>query len=300
MDVIRKIVVFILLITPFISSGQTLRNVTREPVAFKSEIANLLSEADKKATKLFIEGEWETNIYYDVFTDDEYWYVYDLYDFMLKKHMKVLPHFLQLAELLTLKSTDPVVEREFDNILVSLIKVSEKNKSKDFQDYLESVYNLFTNGTFYSSPTISWKAGKQNFKLIIEDEPIVEFKDVDLKCYAKGDSSIIYKTSGKFYPLKGLWKGEKGRVDWQRAGLDKNEVYAEIDHYSIMLKSPSYRIDSIRFHHYLFDKELLGRLDEKILANVTPIKATYPRFSSYEKRFEIPNIVDNVDRKSVV
>ena len=295
MDVIRKIIVFVWMITPFISFGQNIDKVTREPVAFKAEIANLLLEADKKETKSFVEDQWETNIYYDVFSDDQYWYIYDLYDFMLKKHIKALPHFLRLSELITLKTTDPVVGREFDTMLASLIKVSEKNKSKDFQKYLESVYNLFTNGNFYSGPTIKWNAGMQNFKLIVEDEPIVEFSDVDLKCYAKGDSSVIYQTSGKFYPLKGTWEGEKGRVDWQRAALDKNEVYAEIDHYRIMLKSPSFRIDSIKFHHYLFDKVLLGRLDEKVLANVTPDKASYPRFSSYAKRFEIPDIVDNVD-----
>ena len=295
MDVIRKFIVFVLLITPFVSLSQSMTNVTREPIAFKSEIANLLLEADKKATKSFVEGEWETYIYYDVFNDDQYWYIYDLYDFMLKKHIKTTPYFLQLAELLTLKSTDPLVDKEFDNILASLIKVSEKNKSKDFQKYLGNLYNLFASATFYISPSVKWKAGKQNLKLLIEDEPIVEFKDVDLKCYAKGDSSTIYQTSGKYYLLKGIWIGEKGRVDWQRAGLDKNEVYAEIDHYKIMLKSPSFRIDSIKFHHYLFDKVLLGRLDERVLANVSPNKAIYPRFSSYEKRFEISNIVDHVD-----
>ncbi len=295
MIIIRKIFVFILLIAPFIGSSQSLKNVTRDPITFKSEIARALLEADKKATKSFVENQWETGINAVSFSDEEWEGIYDLSDFMLKKRIKVLPHFLRLAELLTLKSTDQTVGREFDNILLSLINISKKNKSKDFQKYLETLNNLFTNGIFYSSPTVNWWAGKQNIKLIVEDEPIIEFKNVDLKCYAKGDSSIIYQTSGKYYPLKGTWIGENGKIYWQRAGLDKNDVYAEIEHYKILLKSPSFRIDSIHFHHYLFKKVLLGRLDEKILANVTPEKATYPRFSSYAKRFEIPNIVNNVD-----
>ena len=295
MDVTKKILVFILLIAPFFGSGQNLTTFTRDPATFKSEIANALLESDRKATKSFIEGQWETSINAETFNDEEWTIIYDLGDFMLKKRIKVLPHFMEFAELLTLKLSDQAVGQQFDKILLSLISVSNKNKSKDFQKYLESINNLFTTGMFYSSPTIEWWAGKQNIKLIVEDEPIVEFTNVDLKCYAKGDSSIIYQTSGKYYPLKGTWVGEKGRIDWQRAGLDKREVYADIEHYKILLKSPSYRIDSIHFHHYLFDKVLLGRLDEKIVANVIPSKATYPRFSSYAKRFEIPNIVDHVD-----
>ena len=295
MNTIKKVIVFVLLSGPVIVSGQTLKNVSWDPAGFKSEMSNLLSEADKKSTKSFLEEQWETNINDGSFSDEQWDKIYSLTDFMLKKRIRVLPYFMQFAELLTLKSTDPLVNDEFNDIVFSLTEISKKNKSKDYQQYLETLYNLFTTGYFYTSPTLKWWAGKRNLNFIIDDEPIVEFKNVDLKCYAKGDSSIIHQTTGIFYPLKGKWIGRGGKVDWQRAGLDKNDVYAELDHYSILLKSPSYRADSIYFHHYLFDKPLLGRLDEKILANVTIEKADYPKFSSYTKRFEIPNIVDNVD-----
>jgi hypothetical protein len=296
MNARTKYFVFIFILGPTVLLGQTLRNVTKDPASYKSEIANLLTEADKKATKSFIEVQWETNINAESFNAEQWEIIYNLTDFMLKKRIRAIPYFQQFAELLTLKPIDPLVDKEFNDILLSLVLVAKKNQSRAFQDYLETVYNLFTSGVFYSTPTLSWWAGKKNMSFIIEDDqPVVEFKNVDLKCYSKGDSSIIYQTSGMYYPLKGKWIGKKGKVDWQRAGLNKNDVYAELIYYDIALKSASYRADSILFHHFLFEKPLMGRIDEKILANVTPQKAQYPRFTSYAKRFEIPNIVDNVD-----
>ena len=279
----------------FSLEAQTLKNVTRDPESFKTEVADLLMTADKKESKPFVEENWNINITPNAFEQEQWNKIYDITDFMIKKRIRAIPYLMEFAEILTMKSTNPAIENQFEAILASLWDVQKKNKSKDFQKYLESLSLLYKNRVFYKSHTVSWSASSGEFELKMEEEPLVEFKNVDLKCYAKGDSSVVHQTSGVFYPYSGKWVGTGGTVDWQRAGLNKDEVYAEIDNYTIQLKSPTYRIDSIRFHHFLFKKVLMGRLDEKILANVTPENADYPRFNSYENRFNIKNIVDNVD-----
>ena len=44
-----------------------------------------------------------------------------------------------------------------------------------------------------------------------------------------------------------------------------------------------------------FKEKLLGKYTDKLLANVTPENAIYPRFESYNTSFEIKNIVKDVD-----
>ena len=150
-------------------------------------------------------------------------------------------------------------------------------------------------GVFYETNTVLWKTNSSKISISVADEPVFSFKNADLICVAKNDSSVIFNTSGDYYPLQNVWKGENGKIDWKRAGQDPTEVYAEFDDYTMSLNSVSYSIDSVRFHHYLFSKPLFGSLDENILANVTPEKARYPSFYTYDSRFEIKDIADQVD-----
>ena len=39
----------------------------------------------------------------------------------------------------------------------------------------------------------------------------------------------------------------------------------------------------------------MGSLQDKVLADVTPEKATYPRFQSYVMEIEIKNLFDDID-----
>lgn len=286
---------FILIIASFslvISTQGQVKELTHEPNAFIEELGALVMASDKKASKSF-EDQWFSQMQAITFTDDQWFKIYDLTDYMVNRRIAADPFFIQWAELLLLYVTDSKTQDAFADILSSLEKTQKK--SKDFQKYLSNLNGLFLKGQVFSTSSIEWTIDNRNFKLVLNGETTIEFKDVNLRCYAKGDSSIIYNTSGTYYPFKGQWFGQDGIVDWQRAGLVREDAYAEVNRYKIALKSPSFRMDSIRFHHYLFGKAVLGRLDEKILANVTPEKADYPRFSSYDDYFEIPNIVESVD-----
>jgi hypothetical protein len=117
-----------------------------------------------------------------------------------------------------------------------------------------------------------------------------------LSCYANEDSTYIYNTKGIYYPTLSKWVGSGGKVLWKRAGFDENTVYAELDKYVINVKNSKYTADSVKFFYKdFFDKPLLGKLDEKIMANMNEDKATFPRFDSYNKRLKIKNIFPNID-----
>ncbi len=81
-----------------------------------------------------------------------------------------------------------------------------------------------------------------------------------------------------------------------RAGFNEDQVYAELKKYRIQVKSSNYEADSVMFYNYTYFKDaLMGKLQEKVLANVVPEKASYPRFDSYNKRLKILEIAEGVD-----
>ena len=47
--------------------------------------------------------------------------------------------------------------------------------------------------------------------------------------------------------------------------------------------------------YYYFENPHQGVLEEKVLANVKPEKATYPRFNSYDATIQISDISEGVD-----
>jgi hypothetical protein len=275
--------------------AQSIDNIERDPQAYKNRIVQMLEEADKKGTKSFIDEKWNLGIQPSSFNAEQWLTIYDLTEYMLKKRLSTLPYILDFSEILYLAVTKAEVTAQFDDILATLVFVEDLNKAKEFKDYLSSLHASLNSGIFYETATVLWKTNSDQILISLAEEPVFSFKNADLICVAKNDSSVIYNTSGSYFPLQNVWEGDKGKIDWKRAGQDPTEVYAEFDRYSISLKSVSYRIDSVRFHHYLFEKPLFGSIDENILANVTPEKAKYPSFFTYDSRFEIKNIAENVD-----
>lgn len=293
--VLRFYTLLLLLMISNLAFSQQSNTINKDPQAYKDQIIQLLEEADKKETKQFIEEQWTISIQASSFNDEQWAIIYDLSEYMLKKRISTIPYLFQFTEILVLKTQDASVNDQFDQILATLVFAQELNKSKEFKAFVNSIYSTLTSGIFYETNTVLWKTNSNNITISMEEEPVFSFENAELICLAKEDSSVIYGTSGKYYPFQNKWFGDRGKIDWTRAGQDPTEVYAEFDAYSMSLKSVSYRIDSVRFHHYLFNKALFGTLNENILANVTPEKARYPSFFTYDSRFEIKNIADQVD-----
>jgi hypothetical protein len=98
-----------------------------------------------------------------------------------------------------------------------------------------------------------------------------------------------------YYPYKGIFIGETGKVNWVRAGLDENTVWAELKKYQITLKTSGFTADSVVFYNKnYFQKPLIGQLTEKVVSEKEG-NISYPRFDSYSKRMQIPNITKDVD-----
>lgn len=216
---------------------------------------------------------------------------------MLKRKMKVNPHFTAYMKSLMNLGESGKMMSTFDSWHATLSLLMEKSTSNPFLDFLETSDSLFLKNYLYSSNTTIWQSSNNNYEFKFDKEPLVIFPSLVLTCYANKDSSVILDCKGTLYPLQKTFVGEKGRVTWERAELKPEDVYAVFNKFSVNLKSREYSIDSVNFYNKDFfgGTPLLGRMEEKVLANKRGENASYPQFQSYDKRLEIKQIYKNVD-----
>lgn len=277
--------------------AQTLREFTREKQAFYDQLNQIMSDADKKEAKDFMENRfgpfWLNS---DIYDEEATTKIYDVADAMLKKRLRPFPFYKAFLTSLMSFPGSPQ-EGEGFNTWVETIDKLQKGSKKEIEDYLLMTENLFFDNTFYSSPSTVWKTDNAAWQFKFDGKnPSIIIPNGNLICLSKGDSSIIYATSGEYFPGIEKFRGKEGKITWERAALDPNETYAVIQTtYELNTRSSTFIIDSVQFFNSFFSYPLLGIVEDKILANVTPEKATFPQFSSYEKRLSIDNIVDKVD-----
>lgn len=294
-----KFKVFIVIIFSVFTSvcyAQTpIKVFSADSARFMQEMTDFFIEDNKKEGKEFMQ-EFMVEFFSGKFSEKEKDNIYRTSNFMLKKRLKPFPDFKSYLSIMIKFANSPKLKESYNSWQISLEQVIEKSNSRRFADFIYSSELLFTENIIYQTSTISWKSNNSNFTFEFDSLPFVSFPMLDLKCESKNDSTVIYNTSGICYITEGKWIGSGGNVNWLRTGIDDKTIIAELKDYNIALKMPYFKADSVTFYNLkYFDHSLLGSLEDKILANVTERSATYPRFESYDKRFEIKNIIDSVD-----
>ena len=268
-----------------------------DSIEFFNAMESYLTNARKEG-KDFMK-QFETVWYGGYFTEEQRKGVYSISNLMLQKKMRAFPDFRNyLYTVGSFVTSDFQTEKSFDLWQSTLQKLLNDRNKRKFSDYLTFSNGLFSENAMYISASTKWSANNNNYVFGYDSLPKITFEALDLICFAKDDSMKIKNTKGVYYPTEDLWIGQGGVVDWQKAGLLDDEVYAEIRNYKIITKTYSYSADSVLFYNsFYFDKPLLGRLEDKIQANNNQDKSTYPRFDSYDKRIEITNISPAVNYK---
>ncbi len=266
----------------------------KEP--FFEEMRDFMMDADRRKGKDLMDDRFEKVWYGDSISQDQRRIIYRMSDRMLEERMSAFPQF-QNYLLAVLSYIDAGRSeagfRKWNELLNELLAGRSRRK---FNDFLEQSSYLFSENVLHRSRSAEWKAENGRYDFRIEDgTPVVHFPELTLKCYSKGDSSVIYNTKGSYYPTEQRWEGQGGKITWERAGLDSSETYAELKDYEIKVRSSRFDADSVLFHNPYFDRPLKGDLREMVLAGDKGKDARYPRFESYDARLSIDDIVKNVD-----
>ncbi|HET6243675.1 MAG: hypothetical protein H0V01_05245 [Bacteroidetes bacterium] len=277
-------------------NAQNLKSFTPDSITFVSELSDFFISARKKEGEEFMLKEFIPVFYSGRFSEADKQVIYKTCNIMLKKRMKPFPDFKNyLSTMINFLDAKQSVE-SFEAWQRSLEKIIEKSTSKRFVDFLAFSENIFSSNIIYKTSNVTWYSDNNNYIFEYDSLPYVVFPSLNLKCESKDDSTVIYGTSGILYPLEDKWIGKGGKVNWVRAGFPENEIHAELNKYEIGLKTAAYTADSVSFYNsQYFSKPILGKLQDKVKANVNENNATYPRFDSYHKRFLIKNIIDGVN-----
>lgn len=300
-----KRLIFILFIFHF--SGLELKSQERLPfpkdsLGFFQRVEKMMKsdENRKKEAKEFLE-KFEVVWFGGFYDEDLRTKIYETCDKMNEKRMLPFPEYHAYLTSVTAFVTSGHDIQQFNNWHRGVEFLIQGRSKRKFQEYLIFSEFLFSENALYKTSSTTWKSSTEDFKIYwegeIEGRPIVDIPSLDLICYAKHDSAIIYDTKGKYYPMDKMWEGYGGVVNWHRAGFEENQVVAKIKHYTVQMNRSQYKADSAEFKnvYYFGNAELMGDLEDKVLANVEEDRSHYPRFESYNNNLIIRNLFPNVD-----
>ncbi|MBK9637595.1 MAG: hypothetical protein IPO63_07175 [Bacteroidetes bacterium] len=285
----------ILFLISFNSLAQAPKSFSSEPEVFFKELKGYMELTNKNETEKLMDKFELMWIKTPKFTGEQMRTIVGTANDMLKKRMKPYPDFSNYVIALMAFSESGRNLDMFLNWHNSLDKVIS-GSTKRYSNYIEDVAGLFASNTLYESSSTKWVASTGDFLFEFDTVPRIKFPKMDLTCYAKEDSSVISGVSGYYYPLSKTFVGKGGKLFWTRAGLNATTTYADILSVTVDLTSTEWGTDSAVFYSKQYFKEpLRGKVLDKILANVTPEKATYPRFNSYDLKLGIKEIVKDAD-----
>ena len=290
---------FLIICTLLINSSslkaQSVKSFPSDSIEFFNTMEAFLVDARKEG-KGFMK-QFEEVWYGGYFSENQRKGVYATTNKMLKKKLRAFPDFrnyLFTVGSFVVDSTQ--TEQSFEAWQGIIDRLLENRKKKKFTDFLNFCNGLFRENAIYTSASTVWAANNSNYLFGFDSLPKITFESLDLKCFAKRDSMKILDTKGSYYPTEGIWYGYKGRVTWDKAGLLGDEVYADLLNYTVETRKSEYTADSVIFNNsFYLNEPLIGSLNDKILANMTTEKASYPRFDSYDKRVRIENISPGVN-----
>lgn len=297
--ILLNIIVFILVFASY-SNAQQAKDLPSNSEGFFKEVSDLLQKdsEDKKNTKLFLE-EFELLWNSGSISDEEKKTIYYTANTILKKRGMVYPHLNDyIVSIFSFFKTNHDINsyHAWDKSIHSMFN-NKKLTLRNVQTFLDMTVNLFKTNSIYKSTTTEWRASNNDFKFVFNGSPRIIYGQMDLTCLAKRDSVKILNTKGVYYPLDDdKWEGAGGKVTWERAGFKPDEVFVELGNYTIKMSQSKYEADTVSFiNSNYFNKPLLGSFEEKTTEIADAEKATYPRFTSFTKRFLIKNIYENVD-----
>ena len=277
-----------------ILQAQAPKSFTEQPAPWFKEVKDFLFETNKDQTKQLM-GEFDLVWNGGKVTPENEKIVMEMSNSMLKRRLKAYPDFSNYIKAVMGYTVSGKGNESFVKWNQSLDKMLT-GTTRRFSEYIEICSGLFSSQTLFESSSVKWVASSSDYVFEYDSMPRIIFLSTNLMAYAKGDSSVIYNTKGIYYPLLKKFFATGGKVYWTRAGLNPNETYADLKQTYIDVTGSDFTSDSISFYNKKnFKSLLIGRLTDKILANVTDENASYPRFDSYNLDLTIKELIKDAD-----
>ncbi|MCK4921786.1 MAG: hypothetical protein KAS71_12125, partial [Bacteroidales bacterium] len=218
---------------------------------------------------------------------------------MLRRRGRPSPNFTDYLKVMNISTQSLAIERGIQNWISGYNElVSSSTKSfNEIQRAQKIILGVYNDSVLYDLAGTKWNFISEDFFFdIIDGNPIVKLSNVNLTCISNKDTMKIFGSEGYYDPIKLLWRGEGGKVTWEKAGLDPDMVFVELRNYRLELNKPYFEADSVQFYYKkYFDFPLEGKLQERAAQIVNPDRATYPKFFSYQSKYNIPDLFPSME-----
>ena len=275
-------------------AAQPLKTFNASPEVFIKELEQYIETADKKVAKELInafEPIWKTKL-----STSQQQTIIVTSNAMLKKRFSAIPNFKEYVDCIIAFANSDKTSQQFIDWHMTLDKYMVKANAGKFAQYVKTSENLFKLNALYASDAVKWAVKTSEFTFQYDSIPKIIIPTTDLSGTTRADSTIIYNTSGVFYPTSYTFLGKDGKLLWTRVSLKENEAFAKLNKYQLTVKTTKFIADSAIFSFPKYFKEpLLGIVTDKLTDNSSQREATYPRFTSYNAEFLIPGIFKDID-----
>jgi hypothetical protein len=243
-----------------------------------------------------LEKVWATEFY----TADEQKRIIEEANSLVKIKVRNFPDFASYIKMIIRYPESGMDKNQFAewfDILESYSKSAAQKKKLSrllaFSDSFFDTKSLYRT----QSKSVDWRVDGYSFVFQATNKSVkLVFSSVGLECLAKGSGISIGSTSGVYNIFSNEWEGAGGKVTFERAGADPNNVWVDVINYNIEMRHSNYVADSVIYHNKRFLKEpLFGTLTDKVLAKQPSSRTSYPRFQSYNVHIPIKDLVKEVD-----
>jgi hypothetical protein len=294
----RIILLILVFFNMYVALAQKKTDFATDTANYANELSLLMGSSLSPEDELLIKDlqeKWKT----DFFTLDDKLAIMSLSRVMYAKKAVGIPHFRSLIIFLfEIKKNEKALKYLHPFLIFFTDFVGERKTTLAASNaLLINLTNLISGRYIYKSNTLQWQLSSDDYRIIAEGNNLeIKVPASTLTCYSKRDSLQILETAGSYYPLENKWKGKGGKVTWQRAAFDPNEVYVTLNKYKLELNRSEYTADSVMFNYVKYFKQpVMGELKDKVMQLTSPENAVYPEFDTYIKRYLLANLYENVD-----
>lgn len=288
-------IIGILILTAWGLQAQRFTSFTENPAYTIEEVKTYLEtvpkERQKEADALL---KRFTEFWNSPWMDDESQDIFiEVANKMLKKRMRPFPHFQSYVEAYAAFMNSPYAG-ELDT-WSKIVQFHFNEETTLFKDKMQIYTDFFSRNLLYNSANSRWTVYGEAENIGFDKEPYIRFADIDLVGSSAHDSLTIISAQGDYFPSSLIFKGKKGGVSWDRAGLGA-EINAKVVNYTVDVRFPKFTANDATLNYpKYFSKPIKGILEEKAALATSEEKATYPRFRSNDEHIVINEIYKNVD-----
>ena len=291
----------LLLLTSF-SHAQRLSEFSEVPAEYLKQLGEFMTSSKRKVMEESFR-DYEKQFKAGVFNEEDFAIILKTSNMMLQQKMKAAPFFKSYLDCLTIIKKGGDMEavanrfKDWHLVLESMLSDIRDRKLNPYRDFLKFSHTFFSQNVLRTSKSgVNWSARADKYEMRYEDkQPVIAYEKLDLISFRKTDTIVILGTTGHFLPVKQLWKGQGGVVNWARFGMAK-KIYCELEDYEIEVKKSLYKVKKVTLHYPdLFPNEpITGSLQDKITTENKATGSSYPRFESDLKVLKIDNIGEGI------